>query len=110
MRPIRQCARYSITTCFHVDTVLIIKENYSKRPAELRTFLSSLLGFRGLRIYYLTLLDQILAIRYMERFGLEFDDALAYCIVRKFNLRVMISYDKHFDSSGGIVRLEPAQL
>ena len=40
----------AVTTCFHVDTILVVMENYGKKPDELRKFLSSLLGYKGLKI------------------------------------------------------------
>ncbi len=95
---------------FHVDSVLIVIENYGKSPKDLRTFLSSLLGYKGLEIYYLSLLDRILTTKYMEKFNLELDDALAYYIMKKFNIIRIISYDKHFGTISDITRLEPSQL
>jgi len=100
----------AITTCFHIDSILIIMENYDKKPYELRIFVSSLFGYNGLKIYYLSLIDRINAIKYMEEFNLNFDDALSYSIMKKFNISKIISYDKHFDNLKDIMRLEPNQF
>mgnify|MGYP000044061315 CR=1 FL=1 len=100
----------AVITCFHVDSILIVMENYGKRPHELRTFISSLYGYKGLKIYYLSLLDRISATKYMERFGLDFDDALAYSVMKKLGMNKIVSYDKHFDSLKDIVRLEPGHV
>ena len=83
-------------------------ENYGKTPHELRIFISSLYGYRGLSIYYLSLFDRISATRYMEKHGLDFDDAIAYSIMKKLGINKIVSYDKHFDSLKDIVRLEPS--
>ena len=100
----------AIITCFHVDSILIVMENYDKEPRELRTFISSLYGYKGLKIYYLSLLDRISATKYMEKYGLDFDDALAYSVMKKLGIDKIVSYDKHFDSLKDIIRLEPSQI
>ena len=98
----------AVITCFHIDSILIVMENYGKTPHELRIFISSLYGYKGLRIYYLSLFDRISATRYMEKHGLDFDDAIAYSIMKKLGINKIVSYDKHFDSLKDIVRLEPS--
>ena len=100
----------AVITDFHVDTIMIIMEKYGKSPAELRLFISSLIGFEGLRIYFLSLTDRLRAIRHMEEFKLDYDDALAYQAMTKLNIRNVVSYDTHFDSIRNITRQEPAQL
>ena len=100
----------AIITCFHIDSILIVMENYGKKPHELRTFISSLYGYKGLRIYYLSLFDRISATKYMEKYGLDFDDALAYSVMKKVGINKIVSYDKHFDSLRDIIRLEPSHF
>lgn len=53
-------------------------ERYNKSPADLRLFISSLTGFEGLKICFLSLTDRLRATKHMEEFKLDFDDALAY--------------------------------
>lgn len=100
----------AVTTCFHIDSILIIMENYGSSPENLRIFLSSLLGYKGLEVYLLTLLDRISATKCMDKLNLDLDDAIAYWVMKRFNIDKIISYDKHFDSVKDIVRLEPGQL
>lgn len=97
-------------TCFHIDNILMLMENYDKGPRELRVFLSSLHGYKGLRIHYLSLPDRISATRYMEEHNLDFDDALAYATTKRFDINRIVSYDRHFDSLKDITRLEPGQI
>ena len=65
---------------------------------------------KRLRIYYLSLLDRISATKYMEKYGLDFDDALAYSVMKKVGINKIVSYDKHFDSLRDIIRLEPSHF
>lgn len=107
---VRKSLIKATTTCFHVDSILLIMENYGKEPSELRTFLFSLLGYKGLKILSLSLLDRILATKYMKKLGLDLDDAIAYCVMKKLHINRIVSYDKHFDSLTDITRLEPSQF
>lgn len=100
----------AVITSFHIDSILVIMENYGKKPYELRTFISSLYGYKGLRVHYLSLLDRVLATKYMEMHSLDFDDALAYSVMKKLGINKIVSYDKHFDSLKDIIRLEPSQV
>lgn len=61
-------------------------------------------------IYSLSLTDRLKAIKHMEDFKLDYDDALAYQTMKKQNIPNIISYDKHFDHIPDITRQEPAQL
>jgi hypothetical protein len=110
LRKVQKGLLKAVTTDFHIDTVIIIMERYDKSPANLRLFISSLTGFEGLKIYFLSLTDRLRATKHMEEFKLDFDDALAYQTMKKLNISNIVSYDKHFDSIPNIARKEPAQL
>ena len=98
----------AITTGFHIDSILIIMENYDKSPSDLKIFLSSLLGYKGLEVYPLSILDRISATRWIDKLNLDLDDAIAYHVMRKLNIDKTVSYDRHFDSIKDIMRLEPS--
>jgi len=110
LRKIQRGLIKAVTTDFHVDTIILIMEKYGKSPVDLRLFISSLIGFEGLRIYFLSLTDRLTAMKHMEEFKLDYDDALAYQVMTKLNIKSVVSYDKHFDSIRHITRQEPAQL
>jgi len=100
----------AVTTGFHIDSILIIMENYGKSPSDLKTFLSSLFGYKGLEVYLPSILDRISATRWMDELKLDLDDAITYHVMKKFNIDKIVSYDRHFDSIKDIRRLEPSQL
>jgi len=99
-----------IVVDFAIDTIVIVMENYGKEWGEIRTFLSSLLGYKGIRIHYSSLLDKIKATNYMKDFGLDFDDALALRAMRINEIADVISYDKDFDRILDIKRISPDLL
>lgn len=110
LNKVRKGVLKAIITCFHIDSIIIVMENYGKKPVEIKIFISSLYGYKGLKIYYLSLPDRISATKYMEKYGLDFDDALAYSIMKKLGINKIVSYDKHFNILKDIMRIEPSQI
>ncbi len=95
---------------FAIDTIVIVMENYGKNWSEIRTFLSSLLGYKGLRIHFSSLLDRIMATNHMKNHNLDFDDALALQAMKENKIENIISYDKDFDKIPHIKRIQPESL
>ena len=110
LNKVRKGVLRAITTGFHIDSILIIMENYGKSPRDLEIFLSSLLGYKGLEVYLLSILDRISATRWMDELNLDLDDAIAYHVMKRLNIDKIVPYDRHFDSVKDITRLEPSQL
>lgn len=103
-----------IVVDFAIDTIVIVMENYGKKWNEIKTFLSSLLGYKGLCIHFSTLYDRIVATEYMKNFGLNFDlnfdDALTLRAMKENGIVNVISYDKDFDTIPDIKRTSPESL
>ena len=95
---------------FAIDTIVIILENYGKGWSEIRTFLSSILGYKGLRVRFSSLLDRIMATNHMREYGLDFDDALALQAMKENGIEYIVSYDKDFDKVPHVKRIEPESL
>lgn len=99
-----------IVVDFAVDTIVIVMENYGKEWDKIRMFLSSFLGYKGLRIYFSSLLDRIKATNHAKNLGLDFNDALAFQAMTVNEIADVISYDRDFDAVPGIRRLLPEDL
>ncbi|MDI6904746.1 MAG: type II toxin-antitoxin system VapC family toxin [Candidatus Bathyarchaeia archaeon] len=95
---------------FAIDTIVIIMENYGKKWGEIRTLLSSLLGYKGLRVHFSSLLDRIVATNHMKNYDLDFDDALALQAMKENRIENIISYDKDFDKIPYVKRIQPESL
>lgn len=95
---------------FAIDTIVIVMENYEKTWDDIRIFLSSLLGYRGLHIHISSLLDRIEATSHMKSHNLDFDDAMALQAMNKNGIKSIISYDKDFDRIPYIKRIQPEEL
>ena len=93
---------------FSLYSIELIMIRYGKMN-ELRIFLSLLSTFRGLTIISTSPIDNLHILEVMKKFNLDFDDALNYYIVKKYQLKGIVSFDKHFDKTD-IKRLEPVDL
>ncbi len=95
---------------FAIDTIVIVMENYGKGANEIRTFLSSLVGYKGLSIHFSSLIDRIMATNHMRDYGLDFDDALTLQAMKENRVDKIISYDKDFEKVPFIKRVQPENL
>ena len=93
-----------------LDSILIIMEEKGKTPSELATFISSVATYKGLRLYWLSLVDRLHATVHMSQMGLDFEDSTTLEASRRLSTRGIVSFDKHFDGLPDIRRLEPKDL
>ncbi|MFX1514730.1 MAG: type II toxin-antitoxin system VapC family toxin [Promethearchaeota archaeon] len=96
-------------TDFTIDSIIIILEHYGKSPSEIKRFLLSLLAYKGLEIYQLSIFDKIEATDHMVSLGLDFDDACLYQAMKVLNLSRIASFDSDFDKIPDILRLTSIQ-
>lgn len=80
-----------------------------KRFDELKKFLASIQKFKGLKIISTTPFDDILIVDIVKTMPLDFDNALQFYLVKKYNLKGIISFDTDFDKVT-IQRFEPKDL
>ena len=97
-------------TDFHVDSVVLVMENYGKGWKDLAVFLASLFLYKGLMIYPVGMGGRLKAVHLMRDYGLDFDDALALQAMRELAIRTLVSYDRDFDSVDWVRRVTPESL
>jgi len=100
----------SAITDFHIDSIVIVMENYGKRWKDIALFLVSLLRYKGLRIHTMGLSGHIKSTLIMRDYGLDFNDALAVQALKDLSTNVIVSYDEDFDSINWIKRYIPEEL
>lgn len=93
-----------------LDSILIILENEGKGPSELQAFLASLAAFKGLRLYFLTLLDRLEATKIMRESGLDFEDSTLVRAAKRLKAEGIVSFDRDFDRLKDLNRLEPLKV
>jgi predicted nucleic acid-binding protein len=107
---VRDGAIKSAITDFHVDSIVVIMENYGKGWNDIALFLASLLRYKGLIVYSMSLSSRIKATSLIKNYGLDFDDALAIQALKDLSSDTIVSYDNDFDSVDWIKRRIPEDL
>ena len=92
-------------TDYTIDSIIIIMEHYTKSPDEIKRFLVSLLAYKGLEFYQLSIYDKIAATEHMTSFNLDFDDACMYQAMRVLKINRIASFDSNFDKITTINRM-----
>mgnify|MGYP001098694406 CR=1 FL=1 len=103
-------SKEAFITDLTLDSVLIIMEDKGKDATELATFISSIATYRGLRLYWLSLVDRLHATVHMSRTGLDFEDSTTLEASRRLSAEGIVSFDKDFDGIHDTRRLEPKDL
>lgn len=97
----------AFTSDFNLDSVVVIMDAKRCRAKPISKFLLNIMTFEGLTIYSLNMVDRIVATKYMQKYGLTFDDAITYFVAKSLDIKELISFDPHFDGLPEIKRLEP---
>ncbi|MEM2429429.1 MAG: type II toxin-antitoxin system VapC family toxin [Nitrososphaerales archaeon] len=110
LRKIRDGLIKSAITDFHIDSIVIVMENYGKSWKDIAIFLASLLRYKGLIIYPVSLGARIRSTSIMRDYNLDYDNALAIQALKDLSTSIIISYDEDFDSINWIKRYTPEEL
>jgi predicted nucleic acid-binding protein len=87
----------------------MVKMYNFQRLEGLKVFLSSLTGYKGLRIYSTDLSNEIRATKLPAENELDMDDAIQHSIALATNIEAIVSFDRHFNKLK-IPRKEPHQI
>jgi predicted nucleic acid-binding protein len=105
---IRDGKKTGIVTDFTIHSIMIIMSNSDKLKG-LKTFLTSLTAYKGLKIYHTALAEEAEAVEMAINEHLDMDDAVQYSAALALNVEAIISFDKHFNNLK-IPRKEPALI
>jgi len=105
LRTLRDGRKSAIVTDFSIHSIIVIMDSLGRLEA-LKTFLLSLLAYKGLHIYNTTITDEVKAIEITNKQKLSMDDAIQYASALSTNAEAIISLDRHFDNLK-IPRIEP---
>ncbi|MFQ6087014.1 MAG: type II toxin-antitoxin system VapC family toxin [Candidatus Bathyarchaeia archaeon] len=97
-----------IITDFTIHSIIVIMDGLN-RLTELKTFLLSLLAYKGLHIYPTTIAEEVKATEIASEQNLDMDDAIQYSSALSVEAEAIMSFDKHFDGLK-IPRLEPINI
>ncbi len=102
---LRDAKETGFVTDFSIHSIMIILEKLGKRN-DLKTFLRSLTGYRGMKIYSTTVQDEILAVDICSEKKLDIEDSIQYSAALSIDADAIVSLDQHFDGLE-IPRKEP---
>ncbi len=108
LRLLKDDSKSGIVTDFTIHSIIVIMDQFSKLK-ELKTFLLSLLAYRGLHVYFTTIGDEVRAVEFAVEQNLDMDDAIQYSAALKAEAEAIVSFDKHFDGLK-VPRLEPVDI
>jgi predicted nucleic acid-binding protein len=97
-----------VVSDFSVHSIMVLLDSM-KRREKLRTFLASLTGYKGLRVHFTTIAEELRAIELAEREELDIDDAIQYAVALSVGAEAIVSFDRDFDSLK-IPRVEPGDI
>ncbi len=100
----------ALTTDFIVYSIILKIESKTKSIDKIEKFVNALTGISGLRIFhpeYETIRDSL---RFVRKYGLDFDDALVVASMIANKVKKLVSFDRGFDKVKEIVRIEPYQI
>lgn len=105
---LRDGKEFGVITDFSIHSIIIIMESLKKKK-ELRIFLASLTGYKGLSIYDTKIQDELEAIDISLEKNLDIEDSIQYSAALSLNADGIVSLDKHFDGME-IPRIEPLPI
>jgi len=105
---LRDGKKRGIVTDFSVHSIIVVMNGLG-RLKELRTFLLSLLGYRGLYVYPTSISEEVEAVDLAAECGLDMDDAIQYSSALSVKTDAIVSFDRHFDGLE-IPRMEPTDV
>jgi len=102
---LRDGKKSGVVTDFTIHSIVVIMDGLN-RLGELKTFLLSLLGYKGLHVYSTTITDEVKATELAVEQNLDMDDAIQYSSALTVKADAIVSFDKHLDDLK-IPRVEP---
>ena len=106
LRLLRDGKKTGMVTDYTVHSIIVIMERFNKLEG-LKTFLLSLLAYKGLRVYPTTISEEVRAVDATLKQHLDMDDAIQYSSALSAEAEAIISFDKHLNNLK-VPRLEPA--
>jgi len=92
---------------FNVDSIILSLGKYKVKKEIMQIFLNNLINSNSIIVYEITFEDRLLALEIMEKYQLDYEDALTLQSALSTNSREIVSFDKHFDGIDEIKRIEP---
>lgn len=110
LRSVHRGDREAAITDYHVDAIAYLIGEIEDDPEDISTFLGSLIGYDGLVVRNLTIVDKLRTCRIMRKEGLDFDDSLAVYAARSLDSKQLVTLDSDFAAVDDVEVVHPADL
>lgn len=107
---VEEGSREAVITDLTLDSILIAMEHRGRDASDLAKFILSISSYRGLKMYWLSLVDRFHAVAHMDRLGLDFEDSTVLETCLRLKAEGIVSFDRDFDGVEGVRRIEPRDL
>ena len=94
-------------TSFTIDSIIIIMNRNKASISDIEIFIRSILSYNGLIFYQITFKDRLLALKWMKKYNLDYEDALTLQSAISLKEREILSLDSDFDKVKEIERIVP---
>ncbi len=94
---------------FNIDSILLAIYRQTKNALLMETFLTSVLRFTGLDVYFLSMEDRLEGIKHIKTHSLDFEDALTLQAALASSCSAIVSFDRDFDNLP-VKRVEPMDI
>jgi len=103
-------SKEAVITDLTLDSILIVLEHKGRDASDLARFILSIASYRGLRLYWLSLVDRLHAVAHMDQTGLDFEDSTMLETYMRLKVEGIVSFDRDFNEVEGVKRIEPRDL
>ena len=107
LRDVLSGRKQAFISTFAIDSVVltILRKYPDKNKA--RIFLINLLKYEGLKFYQIKVKDRINCLQLIEKYNLDYEDAIVLQSALSTGCKEIISFDTDFDNIKEIKRVEP---
>ena len=97
----------SFISDFNLDSIMIVLYRNSIPVETMEDFLLEVINSSGINVYETTMKDRLEAIKLMQKYSLDYEDALTLQAASATGSKEIVSFDSHFDNIEEIKRIEP---
>lgn len=100
----------AVVSNFTISGICIVLERNGKNWKDIRTFLLSILAYKGLSVYQEKMYDKIIATTHMRDYKLDFEDCITLQCALACKCDSLVSFDSDFDKIKCIRRVKPVDV
>jgi|SRR3989344_3749035 len=97
----------AIITSFTIDSIVIVMNRNKVSISDIELFIKSILSYNGLTYYQITFNDRLLALKWIKKYNLDYEDALTLQSAISLKEGEILSLDSDFDKVKEIKRILP---